>query len=73
MTYLSNEDGITRLSRGERYRVSGYVTVKVPVCYTTTNEPGEDDNELWDAIKEVVGNDFDLVDSEELDYELDDL
>ena len=72
MTYMSQEDGITRLSRGEHYRVSGYVTVKVPVCYETSHEPGDDEDELWEAIKDVVGDDFDLVDSDDLEYEVSD-
>lgn len=72
MTYMSQEDGITRLSHGEHYRVSGYVTVKVPVCYETYREPGEDDKDLWEAVEDVVGDDFDLVDSSDLRYEVDD-
>ena len=72
MTYIDQEDGIEKLSRSERYEVSGYVTIKVPIRYETSNEPGEDDDEQWNAISDVVGPDFDIVDTSELDYEVSD-
>jgi len=70
MSIFNNEDGTTSLSRDEHYYVSGYVTVRVPICYETTKEPGEDDDDEWSAIMDVVGDDFDIVDDSELDYEI---
>lgn len=70
MSYVDKEDGLEKLSLGEHYEVSGEVTIKIHIRYSTNNEPGEDDDDMWDAIKEVVGDDFDIVDTDDLDYEI---
>lgn len=70
MSYMDKEDGTEKLSRGEHYEVSGEVTIKIYIRYTTKQEPGEDDDGMWDAISEIVGNDFDIVDTSDLDYEI---
>lgn len=70
MSYIDSDDGLTKRSRSEHYEVSGEVTIKIPVRYSTKDEPGDDENDLWDAIKEIVGDDFDVVDTSDLDYEI---
>lgn len=70
MSYIDNDDGQVKCSRGEHYEVSGEVTIKIHVRYTTKNEPGDDEDDLWNAIEEIVSDDFDIVDSEDLDYEI---
>ena len=71
MSYTDKDDGTTSLSRGEHYEVSGYVTIKIHVRYDTNKEPGEDQDDLWDAISdEIGGTDFDIVDSDDLDYDI---
>lgn len=70
MSYIDQDDGLEKLSRGEHYEVSGEVTIKIHIRYSTNNEPGEDDNDMWEAIKEVVGDDFDIVDTDDLEYEV---
>lgn len=71
MSIFNNEDGTTSLSRGEHYEVSGYVTIKILVRYDTKNEPGEDKDDLFDAIADDIGHkDFDIVDSDDLEYEI---
>lgn len=72
MSIFSNEDGITSLSGNEHYHVSGHVTIRIPICYDTNNEPGEDDDDKWEAIADVVGDDFDIVDDGGLDYMIED-
>ena len=69
MTHLCNDDGLNYLDRGEHYRVSGYVTVRIPVAYTTNKEPGDDERDLWDAVTDITGKDVDIVNIDELEYE----
>ena len=70
MSYIDNDDGQLKCSRGEHYSVSGYVTIKVPISYETKDEPGDDDDDMWEAISDVVGPDFDIVDTDDLEYEI---
>lgn len=71
MSYIDKDDGTTNLSRGEHYEVSGYVTIKILVKYDTKNEPGEDEDDLWDAISDEIGySDFDIENSDDLDYDI---
>ena len=69
MTYVSQEDGISYLSRGEEYHVTGYVTVRVPVNFYTTSEPDESrfDVELMDALE---FDDFEIEDTDGLDFDV---
>lgn len=71
MTYVDQEDGLTKLSLGEEYHVTGYVTIKVWVDYSTSHEPGDDEKELDDAVRDIVGSDdYEIIESEGLDYEV---
>lgn len=70
MSYIDSDDGQIKCSRSEHYEVSGEVTIKIRVRYTTKDEPGDDENDLWEAIKEIVGDDFDIVDTSDLDYDI---
>lgn len=71
MTHLCQDDGCTYLDRNEEWHVTGYVTVKVYVDFTTTSEPGDQgfDDDLGDAVDDVVSGDYEIVDSDELDLE----
>lgn len=70
MSYIDSDDGQMKCSRSEHYEVSGEVTIKIHVRYSTKDEPGDDENDLWEAIKDIVGDDFDIVDTSDLQYEI---
>lgn len=69
MTHVCQEDGVTYLDGGEQWRVSGYVTVRVWVDFTTTSEPGEPgfDDDLNDAVSDF--EDWEVENMDELDFE----
>jgi len=62
MSHVNQEDGICYADGDEEYRVSGYVTISIPVNFTTTTEP---DTEAFEA--EVL----DAIDWEFLDADID--
>lgn len=68
MSHIDKDDGCRYLDCGEHYRASGYVTVRVHVAYTTDCEPGEDERALWDALEDIISDDFDVVDADGLNY-----
>lgn len=69
MTHVCQDDGLTYLDGGEQWRVSGYVTVKVWVDFTTTSEPGDMgfDDDLNDAVSDF--DDWEVEDIDGLDFE----
>lgn len=73
MTHLCQDDGVTYLDGREHWHVSGYVTVKVWVSFDTHGEPGDPDgrfdDDLYDALSDVICDDFEVEDSDGLDFE----
>ena len=72
MSWTSQEDGITYRGRGECYDVYGKVTIEVTVHFKTYSEPDEPsfESDLYSVISEDVGLDFEIIDSEGLDFEI---
>lgn len=71
MTNVNQDDGCTYLSRNEHWCVSGYVTIRVPVSFDTWGEPGDRrfDMDLEDAVNDIVSGEWELEDSDGLDFE----
>lgn len=72
MSHVNQDDGCTYLEADEHWCVSGYVTIKVHVCFETCGDPGdrEFDRALDDAINDVTFADWELVDSDDLEFEV---
>lgn len=69
MSYRNPDDGILYASRDEEYHVTGYVTVRVPVNFYTTEEPDSSrfDVELMDALE---FDDVEIEDDSDLEIEI---
>lgn len=71
MTHIDQDDGITYLDGHEQWHVTGYVTVRVSVDFRTTYEPSdfEFDNEIKEAVDDVISTDYEIEDYDGLDFE----
>ena len=73
MSYIGKEDGARYLGGNEHWHASGYVTVKVWVSFDTDGEPGGPDDrfedDLYEALSDVINDDFEVVESDGLELE----
>lgn len=75
MTYADPSDGITRLSRGEEYRVRGTVLIAVEVSFRTDSEPGDAgyEDDLAAAVDDAIASgDYSVYSDDDLDLEAED-